>query len=641
MTETVQAKETIGFQAEIKQLLHLMIHSLYSNKEIFLRELISNAADAAEKLRFLALADESLLAEGGELKIWVDYDPEARTVTVRDNGIGMTRQEVIDHIGTIASSGTREFLKSMTGDVAKDSQLIGQFGVGFYSAFIVADRVTLETRKAGTPAEEGVRWESAGEGEYTIETITRPERGTCVTLHLRSGEDEFLSSSRLREIIKKFSDHIPLPIVMKKEGKTEEEVVNRALALWTRPREEIGASDYEEFYKHVAHDFNPPLAYLHSRVEGTTDYTLLLYIPSRPPFDLWDREPHHGVKLYVKRVFIMEDPKLLPRYLRFVRGVIDASDLPLNVSRELLQENRTLERIRAGAVKKVLGLLEDLAEKEKDKYQRFWQAFGTVLKEGIIEDSKNRDRLARLLRFASTYDEAENQNVSLKDYLGRMKEGQEKIYYLVAENYQAAKSSPHLEVFRTKGIEVLLLWDPVDEWWVGHLGAFEGKPLQSVAKGELDLGQLADANEAKAHELVEQAYAATIAKVKQILGDKVKEVKLSRRLTDSPACLVLDAYALSRRMESILKAAGQEVFTAGKPVLELNPHHILVRRLQDEIDPKRFHDLSWLLYDQAVLAEGGQLEDPAAFVRRFNDVLQAAFREAEKNSAGSAGGNNH
>ncbi len=620
MSEAVSAKQTIGFQAEINQLLRLMIHSLYSNKEIFLRELISNAADALEKLRFLALADESLLAGDSKLKIWIDYDPKTRTITVRDNGIGMTRQEVIDHIGTIARSGTREFLSALTGDVAKDSQLIGQFGVGFYSAFIVADRVTLETRRAGVSAEEGVRWESTGDQEYTLETIAKPARGTSVTLHLKAEEDEFLNGLRLREIIKKFSDHIAFPIVMKKEGKDEEEVVNRASALWTRPREEISVSDYEEFYKHVAHDFQPPLAYLHSRVEGTTEYTLLLYIPRHAPFDLWDREPRHGVKLYVKRVFIMEDPKLLPRYLRFIRGVIDSNDLPLNVSRELLQENRILERIRAGTVKKVLGMLEDLNEPEK--YQTFWQVFGTVFKEGIIEDPKNRSRIAELLRFASTYDASESQTVSLRDYLGRMKEGQEKIYYLVAESFQAAKNSPHLEVFRDKGIEVLLLWEPVDEWLVAHLTEFEGKPLQSVAKGELDLGKLADENEAKAHQLVEQAFIATLAKVKQILGDKVKEVKLSRRLTDSPACLVLDAYGLSRRMESILKAAGQSILDAGKPVFELNPKHPLVKRLQEESDPNRLEDLSWLLYDQAVLAEGGQLEDPAAFVRRFNKLLQ-------------------
>lgn len=622
MSEAVSAKQTIGFQAEINQLLRLMIHSLYSNKEIFLRELISNAADALEKLRFLALADESLLAGDSELKIWIDYDPKTRTITVRDNGIGMTRQEVIDHIGTIARSGTREFLSALTGDVAKDSQLIGQFGVGFYSAFIVADRVTLETRRAGASAEEGVRWESTGDQEYTLETIAKPTRGTSVTLHLKAEEDEFLNGLRLREIIKKFSDHIAFPIVMKKEGKDEEEVVNRASALWTRPREEISVSDYEEFYKHVAHDFQPPLAYLHSRVEGTTEYTLLLYIPRHAPFDLWDREPRHGVKLYVKRVFIMEDPKLLPRYLRFIRGVIDSNDLPLNVSRELLQENRILEKIRAGTVKKVLGMLEDLAKNEPEKYQTFWQAFGTVFKEGIIEDPKNRSRIAELLRFASTYDASESQTVSLRDYLGRMKEGQGKIYYLVAESYQAAKNSPHLEVLRDKGIEVLLLWEPVDEWLVAHLTEFEGKPLQSVAKGELDLGKLADENEAKAHQLVEQAFIATLAKVKQILGDKVKEVKLSRRLTDSPACLVLDAYGLSRRMESILKAAGQSILDAGKPVFELNPKHPLVKRLQEESDSNRFEDLSWLLYDQAVLAEGGQLEDPAAFVRRFNKLLQ-------------------
>ncbi|GAB4357071.1 MAG: molecular chaperone HtpG [Methylohalobius crimeensis] len=634
MNETVQSKQTVGFQTEITQLLKLMIHSLYSNKEIFLRELISNAADAAEKLRFQALSDESLLEGDSELKIWVDYDPEARTVTVRDNGVGMTRQEVMENIGTIARSGTRRFFESLTGDEAKDSQLIGQFGVGFYSSFIVADRVTLETRKAGVPTEEGVRWESAGEGDYTIESVTQPERGTAVTLHLRPDEDEFLQGFRLQEIIKKFSDHIPLPIVMVKEGpegskEKAEEVVNRASALWTRSREAISTEDYEEFYKHVAHDFEAPLAYLHSRVEGTTEYTLLLYLPRRAPFDLWDREPRHGVKLYVRRVFIMEDPKLLPRYLRFVRGVIDSDSLPLNVSREILQENRTLDRIRAGAVKKVLGQLEDLAKNDPEKYQTFWEAFGPVLKEGVIEDSKNRDRVAKLLRFASTGDDSESQHVSLQDYVARMQEGQEKIYYLVADSYQAAKNSPHLEILKQKGIEVLLLWDPVDEWLVGHLSEFEGTPLQSVAQGDLDLGKLADEGEDKAHELVEQGFAGVIAKIKQVFGDKVKEVKLSRRLTDSPACLVLEDNALSRRMESILKASGQPVFSASKPVFELNPKHPLVKRLQDESEQQRFEDLAWLLYDQAVLAEGGQLEEPASFVGRFNRLLQDTLTPAK------------
>ncbi len=630
MSETVQNKQTIGFQAEVKQLLKLMIHSLYSNREIFLRELISNAADAAEKLRFQALADESLYEGDSELKIWIDYDKAARTLSVRDNGIGMDRHEVIDNIGTIASSGTRQFLESLSGDEASDNRLIGQFGVGFYSSFIVADRVTLESRKAGVPAAQGVRWESSGEGDYTLQAVNRADHGTTVTLHLREGMDEFLEANRLRAIVHKFSDHIPLPIVMRKENGEGEEVVNRASALWIRSRDEIEEQDYEEFYKHVAHDFEPPLAYVHSRVEGTTEYTLLLYIPRQPPFDLWERESAHGVKLYVQRVFIMEDPKLMPRYLRFVRGVIDSDSLPLNVSREILQENRTLERIRAGAVKKVLGLLEDLANNEPEKYQPFWQSFGTVLKEGVIEDPKNRDRIARLLRFATTHDDDEGQNVSLPDYVARMKEGQEKIYYLVAENYPAAKNSPHLEVLRQKGIEVLLLWDPVDEWLVTHLTEFDGKPLQSVAKGELDLGKLKDQGEEKARELVAQAFSGILEKIKQALGDNVSEVKLSQRLTDSPACLVLDAFGLSRRMESIIKSSGQPVVAGARPILEVNPKHGLVERLRDETDSQRFEDLSRLLYDQAVLAEGGQLDDPAEFVRRLNTLLQETLPSASK-----------
>ncbi len=630
MSTDSTSKQTIGFQAEVKQLLQLMIHSLYSNKEIFLRELISNAADAAEKLRFQSLSDETLLEGDSELKIRVAYDKAARTLTVSDNGIGMSRSEVIDNIGTIARSGTRQFFEALTGDAAKDSQLIGQFGVGFYSSFIVADRVTLETRKAGSPSSEGVRWESAGEGEFTIEPIEKPGRGTSVTLHLREGEDEFLDGFRLRQIIKKFSDHIALPIVMKKEGQDgqkleEEEVINSASALWVRSKDEISEQDYEEFYKHVAHDFQPPLAHVHSRVEGTNEYTLLLYIPSHAPFDLWDREPQHGVKLYVRRVFIMEDPKLMPRYLRFVRGVIDSDSLPLNVSREILQENKALDRIRAGTVKKVLGLLEDLARNHPEKFATFWQAFGTVLKEGIIEDSQNRDRIARLLRFASTSNESEAQNVSLDDYISRMKDGQEKIYYLVAENPQAAKNSPHLEIFREKDIEVLLLWEPVDEWLVAHLTEFDGRPLQSIAKGELDLGKLSDEGEKKAHELVEQTFAATIEKIKRVLGDKVAEVKLSQRLKDSPACLVLDAYGLSRRMESILKSSGQPGLPASKPIFEINAKHALVKQLQDEIDASRFEDMVWLLYDQAILAEGGQLDNPAAFVKRLNQFLQQSL----------------
>ena len=629
MSDTIQNKQTIGFQAEVKQLLQLMIHSLYSNREIFLRELISNAADAAERLRFQALADESLYEGDSDLKIWIDYDKEASTITVRDNGIGMERQEVIDNIGTIASSGTRRFLESLSGDEATDSRLIGQFGVGFYSSFIVADRVTLETRKAGLPAEQGVRWESGGEGDYTLQQVNRSQRGTTVTLHLRDDMDEFLDGARLRAIVRKFSDHIPLPIVMKKEDGAEE-VVNKASALWVRSKDEIEEKDYEEFYRHVAHDFEAPLAHVHSRVEGTNEYTLLLYIPKQPPFDLWERESSHGVKLYVQRVFIMEDPKLMPRYLRFVRGVIDSDNLPLNVSREILQENRVLERIRAGAVKKVLGLLEDLAKNHPDRYQTFWKSFGTVLKEGIIEDSKNRDQIARLLRFATTHDEDESQNVSLADYQARMKEGQDKIYYLVAENYQAAKDSPHLEIFRDKGIEVLLLWQPVDEWLVAHLTEFEGKSLQSVAKGELDLGGLKDEGEEKARELVSQTYRDTLEKIKQVLGEKVSEVKLSQRLTDSPACLVLDNFGLSRRMESILKSTGQPHTFGTKPILEINPKHGLVERLRDETDSRCFEDLSRILYDQAVLAEGGQLDDPAAFVRRLNALLQETMPSNSK-----------
>ncbi len=633
MSETTQNKQTIGFQAEVRQLLQLMIHSLYSNREIFLRELISNAADAAEKLRFQALADESLYEGDSELKIWIDYDKDARTITVRDNGIGMERQEVIDNIGTIASSGTRRFLESLSGDEAADSRLIGQFGVGFYSSFIVADRVALETRKAGLPADQGVRWESTGEGEYTLEAVNRPARGTTVTLHLREDMDEFLDGARLRAIVRKFSDHIPIPIVMKQDKGEGEEVVNSASALWIRSKEEIEEKDYEEFYKHVAHDFEGPLARLHSRVEGTNEYTLLLYIPKNPPFDLWDRESTHGVKLYVQRVFIMEDPKLMPRYLRFVRGVIDSDSLPLNVSREILQENRALERIRAGAVKKILGLLEDLAKNRPEQYRIFWKSFGSVLKEGIIEDSKNRDRIAGLLRFASTRDEDESQNVSLTDYIGRMKEGQDQIYYLVAENYQAAKASPHLEVLRDKDIEVLLLWEPVDEWLVAHLTEFEGKPLQSVAKGDLDLGGLKDEGEEKARELVAQAFGDTLEKLKKLLGDKVSEVRLSQRLTDSAACLVLDNFGLSRRMESILKSSGQPMAFGSKPILELNPKHGLVERLRDESDAGRFEDLGKLLFDQAVLAEGGQLEDPAGFVRRLNALLQEALPASSRESS--------
>lgn len=623
-----ESKVTMGFEAEVKQLLHLMIHSLYSNKEIFLRELISNASDAADKLRFTALGNDALYEGDSELKIRIEYDKNARTLAITDNGIGMTRDEVRENIGTIARSGTRRFFESLTGDEAKDSQLIGQFGVGFYSAFIVADKVTLETRKAGLEAAQGVRWESSGEGDYTLETIEKPEHGTKITLNFREGEDEFLDGWKLRSIIRKFSDHISLPILMKKEAYGEEqpadewETVNSASALWAKSKDDISEEQYNEFYKHVSHDFQEPLARLHSRVEGNNEYTLLLYIPSHAPFDMWDRDAKHGVKLYVRKVFIMEgSEKLMPRYLRFMRGVIDSDSLPLNVSREILQENALLEKIRSGAVKKVLGQLEDMAKNEPEKYQAFWKEFGQVIKEGPIEDFKNRDRIAKLLRFSSTHNDSEVQNVSLEDYIGRMKEGQDKIYYITAESYAAAKNSPHLEIFRRKGLEVLLLHDRVDDWLVSYLTDFEGKHLESVAKGDLDLGELADEEDKKHTEEAGKAFQPVIDKIKQTLGDKISDVKISARLTDSPACLVSETYGMSRTMERIMKSAGQNV-PSSKPIFEINPDHPLVNRLKDEADESRFADLTHILYDQAMLSEGGQLEDAAAFVRRLNGLLQ-------------------
>jgi molecular chaperone HtpG len=628
-------KVTMGFEAEVKQLLQLMIHSLYSNKEIFLRELISNASDAADKLRFTALGDDALYEGDADLKIRIEFDKNARTLTITDNGIGMTRDEVRENIGTIARSGTRRFFESLTGDQAKDSQLIGQFGVGFYSSFIVADKVTLETRKAGTTAEHGVRWESGGEGDYTLETIDRPERGTQVTLHLREGEDEFLDGWKLRSVVRKFSDHISLPIVMLKESYGEEkegeeklvewETVNSASALWAKNRDEITDEQYNEFYKHVSHDFQEPLARLHSRVEGTNEYTLLLYLPAHAPFDMWDRDAKHGVKLYVRKVFIMEgSEKLMPRYLRFMRGVIDSDSLPLNVSREILQEDKLLEKIRSGAVKKVLGLLEDLAKNEPEKYRSFWKEFGQVFKEGPIEDFKNRDRIAKLLRFASTHTDSDEQNVSLDDYIGRMKEGQDKIYYITAENFAAAKNSPHLEILRKKGLEVLLLSDRVDDWLVGYLTEYESKPLQSVAKGDLDLGTLADETDKQHTEEAAKEFEPVVERIKKALGDKVGEVKVSGRLTDSPACLVSDNYGMTRTMERIMKSAGQNVPSA-KPIFEINPDHALVARLRNEADEARFADLTHVLYDQAVLSEGAQLDDPAGFVRRLNGLLQGVL----------------
>ncbi|UZR30291.1 molecular chaperone HtpG [Methylococcus mesophilus] len=624
---------TLGFEAEVKQLLQLMIHSLYGNKEIFLRELISNASDAADKLRFSALGNEALYEGDSRLRVRIEFDKAARTVSISDNGIGMTREEVQHNIGTIARSGTRQFFESLTGDESKDSQLIGQFGVGFYSAFIVADKVVLETRKAGAPAEEGVRWESAGEGNYSLESAARTEHGTRVTLHLREGEDEFLDGWKLRSIVRKFSDHISLPIEMLQEaGEPKEgeepaaevwETVNSASALWAKNREEITDEAYNEFYKHVSHDFQEPLARVHSRVEGTNEYTLLLYVPKHAPFDLWDRDSKRGVKLYVRKVFIMEDSdKLMPRYLRFVRGVIDSDTLPLNVSREILQENKQLEKIRGGAVKKVLGLLEDLANNEPDKYKEFWGDFGQVLKEGLIEDFANKDRLAKLLRFSSTHTDSEDQTVSLDDYLGRMQEGQDKIYFVSAESFGAAKNSPHLEIFRKKGIEVLLLSDRIDEWLVGYLTEYEGKSLQSVARGDLDLGKLAGEEEKAEAEAEKAEFAPLAERLKKALEAQVSDVRLTHRLTDSPACLISESYGISRTMERIMKTAGQDV-PGSKPILEINPHHGLIARLKTESEDARFEDLASVLFDQAVLAEGGQLDDPAAFVHKLNGLLQS------------------
>ena len=639
--QATDTKEHLNFQTEVKQLLNLMIHSLYSNKEIFLRELISNGSDAADKLRFEGLTDGALYESDSDLKIRVSYDASARTITISDNGIGMSRQEVIDNIGTIAKSGTREFFSSLTGDQAKDAHLIGQFGVGFYSAFIVADNVTLITRRAGLTPEHGVRWESGGEGDYTLETVEKKDRGTQVTLHLREGEDELLNGWRLRSIIRKYSDHITLPIVMKKEEWSQEknaniitdqdETINQASALWARPKSEITPEQYEEFYKHVAHDFEPPLAYVHSRVEGKQEYTQLLYIPSRAPFDLFDREHRHGIKLYVRRVFIMDDAKqLLPNYLRFVRGVIDSNDLPLNVSREILQESKDIEAIRAGSVKKVLGLLDDLAqseqEEEKAKFKTFWKEFGQVLKEGAAEDDANRERVAKLLRFVSTHGDTDEQTVSLGDYISRMKEGQEKIYYVTADGLKAARSSPHLEIFRKKGIEVLLLADRVDEWLVANLAEFEGKPLQSVAKGSLDLGKLEDEAEKKEQEKEADEYKELTEKIKDVLGEQVKEVRITLRLTESPACLVADTHAMSGNLERLLKSAGQKVDHA-KPILEINPYHPMIQRLK--LEQTHFADWSHILFDQALLAEGGQLDDPATFVRRVNELLFLNTRGGE------------
>ena len=625
-------KETLGFQAEVSQLLNLMIHSLYSNKEIFLRELISNASDAIDRLRFAMLSDESLHENDAELEIHVSYDKEARTITVSDNGIGMARDEVVQQIGTIAKSGTREFLQSLTGDQQRDANLIGQFGVGFYSAFVVAERVTLTTRKAGLATEEGARWESTGEGDYTLETVEKATRGTEVTLHLREGEDDLLSGYRLRSIIRKYSDHITVPILMPVEDEEkakagEQERVNQASALWVRPRNQISHEEYIEFYKHLAYDSEEPLTYLHSRMEGTQEYILLLYIPATAPYDLWNRERRHGVKLYVRRVFIMDGAEeLIPGYLRFLRGVIDSNDLPLNVSREILQQNKLIEAIRSNTVKKVLGQLADLAKNEPEKYAKFWKTFGRVLKEGIAEDYGNREALAKLFRFSSTLSNGDTQDVSLEAYVERMKEGQDKIYFITAESYGAAKDSPLLEIFKQKGVEVLLLSDPVDYLFGSELHEFNKLPLQSVSRGEVDLSKIATSTdeEEKPADEKEQASADDIQKLldrlKNALKDEVKEVRVTTRLTTSPACLVVGDYDMDPQLLRILKAAGQSV-PASKPILEINAKHVIVRKLLHEQDEQRFSDWASILYDQSVLSLGEQLENPVSFVNRLNNLL--------------------
>jgi len=623
MTTETQ-KETLEFQTEVRQLLGLMIHSLYSSKEIFLRELISNASDACDRLSFEALSNDALYEGDSELKIRVTFDKEQRTITVSDNGTGMSREEVMDNIGTIAKSGTQQFFDALTGDQGKDVELIGQFGVGFYSCFIVADEVTLTTRRAGAAADEAVRWVSNGEGSYTLETVDKDSRGTEVTLHLREDEDEFLEAFRLRSIITKYSDHISLPIEMAsaEEGKEDEfEAVNNASALWKRPKRDISDEEYKEFYKHVSHDFGEPLTWTHNQVEGTQSYTSLLYIPKHAPFDLWDRDRRHGIKLYVRRVFIMDDAEnLMPQYLRFIRGLVDSDDLPLNVSREILQKNKFIDTIRGASVKKVLGLLEGMIKNDPEQYAEFWSQYGQVMKEGPAEDFSNRERVAKLLRFASTNSDKEDQTVSLEDYVSRMQEGQEKIYYVTADSFAAAKNSPHLEVFRKKGIEVLLMSDRVDEWLVSHLTEFDGKTLVSVAKGELDLGKLGDEEDEKAAKKIEGEHKDFLKRIKETLDDDVQDVRISHRLTDSPSCLVLGEQDMPVHMQQLMKQAGHDV-PVSKPVLEVNPEHPLVERLKQEQDKDRFSDWSHLLLEQALLSEGGQLEDPTVFVKRMNSIL--------------------
>lgn len=622
---SMKGQETRGFQSEVKQLLHLMIHSLYSNKEIFLRELISNASDAADKLRFRALSAPELYAGDGELRVRLSFDKEQRTLTIADNGIGMRREEVIENLGTIAKSGTKAFLESIGSDQAKDSQLIGQFGVGFYSAFIVADKVTVRTRAAGAADDEGVFWESAGEGDYTIADITKETRGTEITLHLREGEDEYLDAWRLRSVIGKYSDHIALPVEI--ESKNEEddtvtwEKINKAQALWTRSKADVTDEEYKEFYKHIAHDFTDPLSWSHNRVEGKQEYTSLLYIPAQAPWDMWNRDHKHGLKLYVQRVFIMDDAEqFMPNYLRFVRGLIDSNDLPLNVSREILQDSRVTQNLRGALTKRVLQMLDKLAKDDAEGYQKFWQQFGLVLKEGPAEDNGNQEAIAKLLRFASTHGDSSAQTVSLEEYVGRMAEGQEKIYYITADSYAAAKSSPHLELFRKKGIEVLLLSDRIDEWMMSYLTEFDGKPFQSVSKADETLDKLAD--ETEEQKAAEKQLEPFIERVKILLGERVKDVRLTHRLTDTPAIVVTDADEMSTQMAKLFAAAGQQAPEV-KYIFELNPEHALVKRASDVGDNEHFAEWIDLLLDQALLAERGTLEDPNLFIRRMNKLLSA------------------
>ncbi len=635
MTETAQ-KQTHGFQAEVKQLLQLMIHSLYSNKEIFLRELVSNASDAADKLRFLALSDANLYENDGELRVRVSFDADAKTITISDNGVGMTRDEVISHLGTIAKSGTKEFFSQLSGDQSKDSKLIGQFGVGFYSAFIVADKVTVRTRKAGQPADAAVEWESAGEGEYSLAPIVKAGRGTDIILHLRDGETEFLSKWKLESVITKYSDHISIPVEMWEEGSPEREedgekipategawkAVNKATALWMRDKSDVSDDEYNEFYKHISHDWTEPLEWSHNKVEGNTNYTSLLYVPKKAPFDLWNREARHGLKLYVQRVFIMDDAEqFMPSYLRFIKGVLDSSDLPLNVSREILQDTKVTQSLRKGCTSRVLKMLEKMAKAEdQSNYQTFWTEFGQVLKEGPAEDHANKETIAKLLRFASTHEDTSEQKVGLEAYVSRMKEGQDEIYFLVADSYEAAKHSPHLEVFRKKGIEVLLLSDRIDEWLMQHLTDFDGKKLRSVAKGGLDLSKLDDEETKKAQEETEKQFASVTERFKQALGEQVKDVKVSHRLTDSPACVVTDEFDMSTQMIKLMESVGQKV-PEQKPIFELNPEHALVKHIADVADEDQFKQWADVLLEQALLSERGSLKNPASFVTRLNTLL--------------------